>query len=100
MTKQEFLEALAEVKGQFEWQIDANLCLRGWNEGECFCPITAVCLIKTGIYIPVDHVDNAQEYLNLSMYDIESIVQTADAMQFGCNETLRNEMKTILGFEI
>lgn len=99
MTKQEFLAALSATKDQFEWQITASLQLRGWNEQFMFCPITAVILKQAGVYVPVDNVDRAQEYLEMSMYDIEIIVQTADDMQFGCNEILRNEMKFALGFD-
>ena len=99
MTKQEFLQKLSETKNNFKWEINSSYELRGWKDGQTFCPITAVILIENGVYVPSNFADKARIYLNMDMRDIESIMQTADGMQFGCNKRLRNEMKAALGLE-
>lgn len=47
----QFFEDLEKCADQFEWYI-GNGYLRGFQEGKCFCPITAVHYHKTREYIP------------------------------------------------
>jgi len=96
MTKQEFLAKLSEVKDKFEWVIDANFNIRGFLEGVCYCPITALNYTENLIYTPIDYVDLAWKRLGIDVRDAEIIVCAADG---NYEEGFRKQLKLILGFE-
>lgn len=96
MTRSEFLTALENVKDQFEWVIDANFNIRGWREGQCYCPITALNYAQNAVFTPIDSVDLAWKRLGIDVRDAEVIVCAADG---NFEDTFRKQLKSILGFE-
>lgn len=97
MTKQEFLLKLSEVKDRFEWVIDSSFNIRGYCEGVCYCPITAVNYVENSVYTPVDNVDLAWKRLGIDACDAETIIGAADA---NFEEGFRAQLKLILGFQL
>ncbi len=95
MTIPEFLEALKEISGQFEWT--KEFFLRGFSSTNpnC-CPITAVLCVRDGkSYIPVHLArELGMDRLGLSSKDAFEIIAGSDRVEHPLHSVLREAVTT------
>jgi hypothetical protein len=99
MTRKQFLEALTQCAGQYQWQVEADGYLRGYADGAieyAFCPITAVAYAYERGEYGVHQVDKAGDALRLSCAAQEAIAGAADDAH-GYSGILRHALLAAVG---
>jgi hypothetical protein len=76
MTTSEFLEAFAQVAARYKWEGKTDL--RGEQDGQQFCPITAVCWAKQAKFYRIENYPGAATELGLDMLEAADIAWAAD----------------------
>lgn len=81
MDTQEFLAALRQCAGQYQWRLNEERSLRGYRAGTVegwFCVLTAVaCAYERGEY-PIHAWDNAARALTVPFAEAAHIVASTD----------------------
>lgn len=79
MTINVFLEELYKTKNTYDWRVVGG-CLRGYNKISVFpyCPVTAVCLERTGYMFRSWDAQTAASRLGLTRDDGLDIIRTSD----------------------
>jgi hypothetical protein len=102
VTKAEFFQCLRESRDKFLWAIGTGGKIRGISlanpeehlHTHLFCPITAVCFVKTELRYNVASFKNASNCLKLNLMDVEinGLVNAADQIK-GADMVLRHEIE-------
>ena len=65
--------------GAYGWQYCVYTGeLRAYEDGKCFCPITAACLVITGKEYPIEEWVSAAQYMGFGYYKAKRIADLAD----------------------
>lgn len=84
MTIDDFLTALQEIRSAFTWVgLEGTAGIRGRKPDttsypSTYCPLTAVCLVKTGEVFGIHQASEAGRALGLKHEDINQIIAGAD----------------------